>query len=251
MTAAATPHTAIVTGAASGFGAVAARALHRAGHRIVVSDIDGDAARRLAGALDPAGATAIATVLDVRRPVDFERTRDEAIGRWGSVEILVNNAAVTVARPLLEIAPAEFNDIMATNAGGVFAGSQILGRHFKERGYGRIVNLASLAGQNGGTATGAHYAASKGAIMTLTKVFARDLAAFGITVNAIAPGPMDTPLVHKLVPAEKMQGLLANIPVGQLIDPAFVASVVELLASPAASAVTGACWDVNGGLFMR
>ena len=251
MTAAATPHTAIVTGAASGFGAVAARALHRAGHRIVVSDIDGDAARRLAGELDPAGATAIATVLDVRRPVDFERTRDEAIGRWGSVEILVNNAAVTVARPLLEIAPAEFNDIMATNAGGVFAGSQILGRHFKERGYGRIVNLASLAGQNGGTATGAHYAASKGAIMTLTKVFARDLAAFGITVNAIAPGPMDTPLVHKLVPAEKMQGLLANIPVGQLIDPAFVASVVVLLASPAASAVTGACWDVNGGLFMR
>jgi 3-oxoacyl-[acyl-carrier protein] reductase len=251
MTAAATPHTAIVTGAASGFGAVAARALHQAGHRIVVSDIDGDAARRLAGELDHAGATAIATVLDVRRPADFERTRDEAIGRWGSVEILVNNAAVTVARPLLEIAPAEFNDIMATNAGGVFAGSQILGRHFKERGYGRIVNLASLAGQNGGTATGAHYAASKGAIMTLTKVFARDLAAFGITVNAIAPGPMDTPLVHKLVPAEKMQGLLANIPVGQLIDPAFVASVVVLLASPAASAVTGACWDVNGGLFMR
>ncbi len=77
---------------------------------------------------------------------------------------------------------------MATNAGGVFAGSQVLGRYFKERGYGRIVNLASLAGQNGGTATGAHYAASKGAIMTLTKVFARDLAAFGITVNAVAPG---------------------------------------------------------------
>lgn len=251
MTAADTPHTAIVTGAASGFGAVAARALHQAGHRIVVSDIDGEAARRLAAELDPAGATAIATTLDVRRPEDFERARDEAIGRWGSVEILVNNAAVTVARPLLEIAPAEFNEVMATNAGGVFAGSQILGRHFRERGYGRIVNLASLAGQNGGTATGAHYAASKGAIMTLTKVFARDLAAFGITVNAVAPGPMDTPLVHKLVPAEKMQGLLANIPVGQLIDPAFVASVVVLLASPAASAVTGACWDVNGGLFMR
>lgn len=251
MTVADTPHTAIVTGAASGFGAVAARALHQAGHRIVVSDVDGEAAGRLAAELDPTGKTAIATALDIRRPADFERVRDEAIGRWGSVEILVNNAAVTVARPLLEIDPAEFNDVMATNAGGVFAGSQILGRHFKERGYGRIVNLASLAGQNGGTATGAHYAASKGAIMTLTKVFARDLAAFGITVNAIAPGPMDTPLVHKLVPAEKMPGLLANIPVGQLIDPAFVASVIVLLASPAAASVTGACWDVNGGLFMR
>lgn len=251
MKAADTPHTAIVTGAASGFGAVAARALHQAGHRIIVSDINGDAARRLATELDPAGNSAIAATLDVRQPEAFEQVRDLAIARWGSVEILVNNAAVTVARPLLEIEPAEFNTIMATNAGGVFAGSQILGRHFKERGYGRIVNLASLAGQNGGTATGAHYAASKGAIMTLTKVFARDLAAFGITVNAIAPGPMDTPLVHQLVPAEKMPAMLANIPVGQLIDPAFVASVVVLLASPAASSVTGACWDVNGGLFMR
>lgn len=251
MTAADTPHTALVTGAASGFGAVAARALHQAGHRIVVSDIDGEAAQRLAAELDPGGSTAMAATLDVCRPEAFERVRDAAIARWGSVEILVNNAAVTVARPLLEIEPAEFNTIMATNAGGVFAGSQILGRHFKERGYGRIVNLASLAGQNGGTATGAHYAASKGAIITLTKVFARDLASFGITVNAIAPGPMDTPLVHKLVPAEKMPAMLANIPVGQLIDPAFVASMIVLLASPAASSVTGACWDVNGGLFMR
>lgn len=247
----ATPHTAIVTGAASGFGAVAARALHQAGHRIVVSDIDGDAALRLATELDPSGARAFATTLDVRRTEDFERVLDEAIARWGSVEILVNNAAVTVARPLLEIDPAEFNDIMATNAGSVFAGSQILGRHFRDRRYGRIVNLASLAGQNGGTATGAHYAASKGAIMTLTKIFARDLAPFGITVNAVAPGPMDTPLVHKLVPAEKMPAMLANIPVGQLIDPAFVASMIVMLASPAAASVTGACWDVNGGLFMR
>lgn len=247
----ATPHTAIVTGAASGFGAVAARALHQAGHRIVVSDIDGDAALRLATDLDPSGAGAFATTLDVRRTEDFERVLNEASARWGSVEILVNNAAVTVARPLLEIDPAEFNDIMTTNAGSVFAGSQILGRHFKDRRYGRIVNLASLAGQNGGTATGAHYAASKGAIMTLTKIFARDLAPFGITVNAVAPGPMDTPLVHKLVPAEKMPAMLANIPVGQLIDPAFVASMIVMLASPAAASVTGACWDVNGGLFMR
>lgn len=251
MTAADTPHTAIVTGAASGFGAVAARALHQAGHHVVISDIDGEAARRLATELDPAGTTAVAAMLDVRQPEAFERVRDVATGRWGSVEILVNNAAMTVARPLLEIEPAEFNDVMATNAGGVFAGSQILGRYFKERGYGRIINLASLAGQNGGTATGAHYAASKGAIMTLTKVFARDLAAFGITVNAVAPGPMDTPLVHKLVPAEKMPAMLANIPVGRLIDPAFVASMIVLLASPAAASVTGACWDVNGGLFMR
>ncbi len=251
MTAPNQPHCALVTGAASGFGAIVARALHAVGHRVVITDVDGAAAQALAMQIDPTGATAMAQALDIRRSEDYERVRDEVVRSWGSIEILVNNAAVTFARSVLEIDVAEFNAVLATNAGGFFAGCQAMGRYFKERGYGRIVNLASLAGQNGGTATGAHYAASKGAIITLTKVFARDLAPFGITVNAVAPGPMDTPLVHALVPAEKMGGLLGNIPVGQLVDPHFVAATIVLLASPSAATVTGACWDINGGLLMR
>lgn len=251
MTKSTTPHAAVITGAANGFGAVLVRAFHAAGLRVVVSDVDAQAAARLAAELDPGAETAIAVPLDVRRPEDFEAALDTGVARWGSVEILVNNASVTKARPVLEIDPAEFNEVMATNAGGVFVGSQIFGRYFKRRNYGRIVNLASLAGQNGGTATGAHYAASKGAILTLTKIFARDLAPYGVTVNAVAPGPMDTPLVHALVPEDKMPGLLAGIPVGRLGDPDFVASMILLLASPAAASVSGACWDVNGGLFMR
>lgn len=243
--------TVVVTGGGAGFGSVVARTFHEAGHRVVVTDIDAGAAQLLAGELDPSGRTARAEQLDVAKGADFQRVLDATLGAWGSVEVLVNNAAVTKARPLLEIEPEEFNAIMATNAGGIFTGSQIFGRHFKARGYGRIVNLASLAGQNGGTATGAHYAASKGAILTLTKVFARDLAPFGITVNAVAPGPMDTPLVHALVPVDKMPAMLASIPTGRLIDPKFVASMILLLASPGAASVSGACWDVNGGLFMR
>lgn len=238
--------TAVVTGGASGFGAEVARALHRAGFRVIVTDVALDAARALAEEL---GAEAEA--LDVSQPEDFQRVLDGAIARHGSVEVLVNNAARTAVKPVLEIDPAEFNAIMATNAGGTFAGSQIFGRHFKERGYGRIVNMASLAGQNGGTATGAHYAASKGAILTLTKVFARDLAPFGVTCNAIAPGPMDTPMVRSVFTPEKMQAALAGIPVGHLGDPAFVAELVVLLAGPRAGFVTGACWDANGGLYMR
>lgn len=242
--------TALVTGAASGFGAIAARALHAAGFRVVLSDIDGDACGALASELDLAGETAVTATLDVGKPEDFETVLAKIVERWGSAEVLVNNAAVTQARPVLDIDPAEFNRVMAINAGGCFAGCQVFGRHMKERGYGRIVNMASLAGQNGGTATGAHYAASKGAILTLTKVFARDLAPFGITVNAVSPGPMDTPMVRDIV-GDRMEMFLKNIPAGQLGAPEFVAKMVTMLAGPDAGFVTGACWDVNGGLWMR
>ncbi len=113
------------------------------------------------------------------------------------------------------------------------------------------MNVASLAGQTGGTATGAHYAASKGGIVTLTKVFARELAASGVTVNAIAPGPLDVPLVHELLPADRVEALTHSIPVGRLGDPEFIAELVAVLVSARAASVTGATWDANGGLFLR
>jgi 3-oxoacyl-[acyl-carrier protein] reductase len=243
--------TAVITGGAKGFGATATRALHAEGYRVVIADIDHDAGLALAQKLDLAGETAVAVTLDIGDAAQIQSVLDKIVDRWGSAEVLVNNAARTQAKPVLEIAPDEFNAVMAVNAGGVFAASQIFGSHFKARGYGRIVNMASLAGQNGGTATGAHYAASKGAILTLTKIFARDLAAFGVTCNAISPGPMDTPMVHDIVPAAALEGFLRNIPVGRLGAPEYVARMVTMLAGPDAGFVTGACWDVNGGLFMR
>ncbi|MCM2292402.1 SDR family oxidoreductase [Allorhizobium sp. BGMRC 0089] len=243
--------TAVVTGGARGLGAEIVRALHREGFRVVITDIEADAGASLASELDLAGETAVTATLDVNKPENFQAVLDRCVERWGSVEVLVNNAARTAVKSVLDIDPADFNAILTTNAGGTFAGSQIFGRHFKERGYGRIVNLASLAGQNGGTATGAHYAASKGAILTLTKVFARDLAPFGVTCNAIAPGPMDTPMVRSVITPDKMAAALANIPVGELGDPVFVAELVALLAGPKAFFVNGACWDVNGGISMR
>lgn len=242
---------ALVTGASQGLGAAVARALHAAGYKVAISDIDEAAAVALARELDPAGATTGGYALDVREQAEFERVRDALTGRWGSIEVLVNNAVVTVAKPVLEITPDEFDAVLAVNLRGTFIGSQVLGRYFKERGYGRIVNIASLAGQNGGTATGAHYAASKGGILTLTKVFARDLAAFGVTVNAVAPGPLDLPSVHRTVPAAKLAELVKTIPAGALGDPAFVADIVVRLAAPEAGFTTGATWDINGGLFMR
>lgn len=246
-----TLQTAIVTGAAGGLGAEISTALHESGFRVVLTDRTGQACRALAEKLDPSGQTAIAESLDIGAEGAFERILAEVVDRWGSAEILVNCAAQTEAKPALEITDAEFNAIMAVNAGGTFAGSRVFGGYFKERGYGRIINIASLAGQNGGTATGAHYAASKGAILTLTKVFARELAPFGVTVNAVAPGPLDLASVHDIVGAEKMPGFLGNIPVGHLGQARFIAEVVTQLASREAGFVTGACWDMNGGLNMR
>lgn len=246
-----TSRVAVVTGAGHGLGRVVAGALHAAGYRVAVADIDAAAAADVAGALDPGGATALPVLLDVREKPAFEQALAAVVARWGDVQVLVNNAAITMAGPVMDITPEAFDAVMAVNVRGTFLGCQVFGAHFRNQGHGRLLNMASLAGQNGGTATGAHYAASKGAIVTLTKVFARDLAAHGVTVNAIAPGPLDTPAVHRTVPADRLPALLAGIPVGSLGDPAFVASLVVHLASPEAGFATGATWDVNGGLYLR
>ncbi len=242
---------AVVTGGAGGMGEHIAHRLAADGHRVLVSDLDDAAAKRVARRLDDTGEQVAGRRLDVTSAEDFGAVLADVRERWGVPTILVNNAAVTQAADLMSLPAEDFTRVLDVNTGSVFLGCQVFGAAMAEAGYGRIVNLASLAGQNGGTATGGHYAASKGAILTLTKVFARELAARGVTVNAISPGPHDLPVVHRTVPADKLQAVVAGIPVGHLGDPAFIADVVALLASEGAGFVTGACWDVNGGLYLR
>lgn len=239
---------AVVTGGAGGMGQVFARRLSEQGRAVLVTDIDAGGAERVAAGLPGDGA---AMPLDVGKREDFEAALEKARELWGDPTILVNNAAVTKAADLMTLPAEDFVSVLGVNTSSAFLGCQVFGRAMADAGYGRIVNMASLAGQNGGTATGGHYAASKGAILTVTKIFARELASRGVTVNAISPGPHDLPVVHQTVPPDKLEGIINQIPVRHLGDPEFVADMVGLLTSDRASFVTGACWDVNGGLYVR
>ncbi|WP_339487270.1 SDR family NAD(P)-dependent oxidoreductase [Pseudomonas sp. EL_65y_Pfl2_R95] len=242
---------ALITGAARGLGASIAQRLHAAGYRVALADVQLEGVQQLADQLDPSGQSALALQLDVRLKTDFQTTCALLSERWGGCDVLVNNAGKSKVAALMDITPEEFDESMAINLRGTFVGCQVFGQHFADRGFGRIINIASLAGQNGGTATGAHYAAAKGGVATLTKVFARELAAKGVTVNSISPGPLDLPIVHETVAPDRLAQIKQMIPVGSLGSADYIADTVLLLAAENASSVTGACWDINGGLFMR
>ena len=242
---------ALVTGAAQGLGNIIARRLHAAGYKLVLTDRTEDMARTAAAQLDASGDTVLPLALDVMQKTAFEAALAAVRERWGGLHVAVNNAAITPTTPVMQITPEEFDTVLAINLRGTFLGCQVFGAAMGQAGYGRLINVASLAGQNGGTASGAHYAASKGGILTLTKIFARELAASGVTVNAIAPGPMELPSVRAAVPPERLEKLIEMIPVKRLGNPGFVANLVVQLASAEADFATGAAWDVNGGIFMR
>jgi 3-oxoacyl-[acyl-carrier protein] reductase len=167
----------LVTGAARGLGAAIATRFHEADYRVALADIAIDAAETLSAQLSADSSSACALKLDVTSKADFEAARDALVTRWGRVDVLVNNAGASEMVPVMEITAAQFDRAIDINLRSVLFGCQVFGEYFARNGVGRIVNVASLAGQNGGSATGAHYAAAKGGAITLTKVFARDLAA--------------------------------------------------------------------------
>jgi 3-oxoacyl-[acyl-carrier protein] reductase len=232
-----------VTGAARGLGEAIARRLHADGDRVVLADLDVAGVEKLAAEL---GADAVAAEHDVRSLDSWQRL----VAGTGQIDVLVNNAARTEFSSFWEIDVDEWDDVLATNLRGTYLGCRVVGAQMRDRGAGRIVNLASVAGQRGASATGVHYAASKAAIVALTRHAATALAGHGVTVNAVAPAAIDGPMVS-LVPPEKVEAMVKTIPVGRLGRGEEVAAAVAYLASDAAGFVTGATLDVNGGMLMR
>lgn len=249
MTAQLEGKTAFITGAGQGLGAAIACALHAAGARVVLADVH-ERVEETARALNADHHRAVAARLDVSDVTAFEKAYADADERMGGIDILVNNAAVTVMRSIWDIAPQEWDEVLATNLRSVFFGCQLAGRRLRERGWGRIINLSSLAGQQPSRVAGAHYAASKAGIISVTRNFAQALAGTGVTVNAIAPAAVHTPIMDTL-PAERIEALRLAIPIGRVGEPEEVGACAVYLASPAAAFITGATIDINGGLYMR
>lgn len=241
--------TALVTGGGRGVGEGIAREIHAGGGRVAVSDVDMTVAQEVARSLDAVGGTAIALPLDVRRKEDFLAARDRIVAEWGKVDIVVNNAGFAKRTPTQDISPEEFDEIVAINMRSVFLSCQIFSEHMRQNGYGRIVNITSLAGQNGGTVASPHYAASKAGAIMLSKYFARHLAGTGVTVNAIAPGPIDTAKA-RLSP-EQIARVEGEVPAGRFMQVGEIAAAAALLASDRGGFFVGATLDMNGGLYLR
>ena len=239
------PRTAVVTGAARGLGQAIADRLVADGYRVVFADLELEGSQRAAAAT---GSLAVA--LDVRELDSVEACLAAAIAAHGGVDVWVNNAALTIARTFFEIEAAEWDDVIATNLRGTYFGCRVAGAHMRDRGRGRIVNLSSIVGQRGASINGVHYAASKAGILAITRFAATELAPHGVTVNAVAPAAVDGPSVAA-VPAEKVAAMVKTIPVGRLGRPEEIAALVAYLASKDAGFVTGATFDINGGMLMR
>ncbi|MFE7407044.1 SDR family NAD(P)-dependent oxidoreductase [Isoptericola sp. NPDC057559] len=247
---------ALITGASSGIGAASAVHLAEQGHDVWLTYAHDEAgatatAERCAGA----GADVRVSRLDLRDPASVAALVDEVTATWGRLHVLVNNGGTCPYRALDDIELDEWDQVMETNARGTFVLSRAAlpllraGRGAADRSDDdrAIVNVASIAGQQGALRTGVHYAASKGAILAITRSFARILADERIRVNAVAPGPVTSRITDQLDDAGRA-ALTSSIPLGDFGTPEDVAWVIGSLADPRAAFVTGATYDVNGGV---
>jgi len=234
-----------VTGAAGGIGVATAERFAAEGARLVLTDADGERAGRLAGKI---GELASGRAQDVTSEDAWSETVAWALEQHGQIDVLVNNAGVFLAEPLVSTTLEQFNKVLDVNVVGVFLGMRAVAAHMSSRGSGSIVNVSSLAGLTGGPLLSA-YAASKWAVRGMTKVAARELARGGVRVNSVHPGQIDTDMNTRQREAtpELIDRLVRSIPAGRIGTPEEVAHALVYLASDESAYTTGSELVVDGG----
>lgn len=240
---------AIVTGAAQGLGKAISLALAAENATVVVVDRDAEKAAQVFESVNAIHPGGMAITADVSSAADVEQLIRQTMDAYGRIDILVNNAGICPRTDFSAISEEEWERVLAVNLKSVFLLSQAVFPHMKAQGYGRILNMASGAGKVGGIQVGAHYSASKAAVICLTKTLALEGARYGITANAVSPGVIDTEMSVTL-PEAQLEHYRTMIPLGRLGDAQDVANMVLFLVSGAAAYVTGEISDVNGGLIM-
>lgn len=239
---------ALVTGASQGIGRACAIELARQGATVALAARNVEKLEAVAAEIVTAGGNAKAFALDVASEESIKAGAKAVLAEFGTVHILVNNAGITRDTLALRMKLADFDDVLRTNLTGAFLLTQaVLSAMMKAR-WGRIINITSVVGETG-AAGQANYAASKAGMIGLTKSFAREFASRGITVNAVAPGFIQTAMTDVLTEEQK-GGILAQIPLARYGTDADIAAAVAYLASDAAGYVTGHTLDVNGGMYM-
>jgi 3-oxoacyl-[acyl-carrier protein] reductase len=237
---------AVVTGGAGGIGLACARMLAAEGAHVVLADLDEEGASRAAAQI---GGACVGVCVDVTKPEECEALVNDAARQFEGPDVLVTCAGLFHSTPFDHITAEEWDRVQAVNLKGTFLTCQAALRVMIPRRRGRIVTIASLGGQTGGLAAGASYAASKAGVVALTKAMARYAGPYGITVNTVNPGLIDTAMTA-MWPDDVKQRVLAQTPLGRMGTADEVAEIVCVLASDAARFVHGAHVDVNGGLLM-
>jgi len=239
---------AIVTGAARGMGRACGLAFAKEGAAVALVDLKKEGIEEGVDQVKSRGGKAIAILCDVSKALEIQRAVDTVVKEFGTVDILVNNAGVLRrTAPVEEITEEEWDLLLSVNLKGVFLFSRAVLPIMREKRYGKIVNVSSSAGRSTSELGGAHYTASKAAVLGLTRHTAREYGSFGINVNSVCPGLVETPMIREEASQERLDHWLAQIPLGRFADPTEEADLVLFLASDLANYITGATIDFNGG----
>ncbi len=239
----------IVTGAAQGLGRAIAMELARRGSDIVVCDVDSEGAKAAVRDVESLGRRGLSLEVDVSKASDVSGMVDRVMKDFGRIDILVNNAGICQVVTIEEMTEENWDRVMAVNVKGVFLCSKAVMGIMKRQRSGRIVNMGSIAGKVGGIATGANYSVSKAGVICFTKALAREMAPYGVTVNAVAPGVIETDMTRGITGGD-FSAYIRDIPLGVIGAAQDVAYAVAFLVSDEARYITGEILDVNGGQLM-